>query len=84
MLPVHKLVHVPSARIKKVKKRENLSVGFRTGGDLEMSAPKRNVEESMSKYEERFEAIGLKNIENHFNSVLQQVNLVEKQVWAYI
>ena len=70
MLLVHKLVHVPSARIKKLKKRENLSEDFRTGGDLEKSALKRNVEESMSKYEEGFKAIGLKNIENHFNSVL--------------
>ena len=32
---------------------------------------KRNVEESASKYEEKFKAIGLKNIENHFNNVLQ-------------
>ena len=71
MSPVHKLVHVPSARMKKLKKRETLSEGFRTGGDLEKSALKRNVEESMSKYEERFKAIGLKDIENHFNSVLQ-------------
>ena len=70
-LPVHKLVHAPSARIKKLKKRENLSEGFRTGGNLEKSTLKRNVEESMSKYEERFKAIGFKNIENHFNSVLQ-------------
>ena len=78
MLPVHKLVHVPSARIKKLKKRENLSEGFRTRGDLEKSALKRNVEKSMSKYGERFNAIGLKNIENHFNSVLQASELGRK------
>ena len=78
MLPVHKLVHVPSARIKKLKKRENLSEGFRTGGDLEKSALKRNVEESMSKYGERFKAIGFKPIEDHFNSVLQASELGRK------
>ena len=63
---------------KNWKKRENLSEGFRTGGDLEKSALKRNVEESMSKYGERFKAIGLKNIENHFNSVLQASELGRK------
>ena len=32
----------------------------------------------MSKYRERFKAIGLKNIENHFNSVLQASELGRK------
>ena len=84
VLPVHKLVHVPSARIKKLKKRENLSEGFRTVGDQEKSALKRNVEESMSKYEERFKAIGLKILRIISTVYCKQVNLVEKQVWAYI
>ena len=31
-IPVHKLVHVPSARLKKAKSK--LSDGFKTGSDL--------------------------------------------------
>ena len=75
-LQVHKLVHVPLARIEKLKKRDKLLEGFRTEGDVEKSTLKRNGQESMSKCEERFKAIGLKNISTVY---CKQMNLVEKQ-----
>ena len=78
MLPVHKLVKVPSARLKKVKKGMKPSDGLKTGTDIEKPTLKRDIEAQMQKYDKKFKEIGYKNIEKHFHDVLQRVALAGK------
>ena len=78
MLPVHKLVKVPSARLKKVKKGMKPSDGLKTGTDIEKPTLKRDIEAQMQKYDKTFKEIGYKNIEKHFHDVLQMSDLGRK------
>ena len=79
MLPVHKLVKVPSARLKKVKKGMKPSDGLKTGTDIEKPTLKRDSETQMQKYDKKFKEIGYKNIEKHFqDDVLQMSDLGRK------
>ena len=47
MLPVHKLVKVPSARLKKVNKGMKPYDGLKTGTDIEKPTLKRDIEAQM-------------------------------------
>ena len=58
MLPVHKLVKVPSARLKKVKKGMKPSYGLKTGTDIEKPTLKRYIEAQMQKCDKKFKEIG--------------------------
>ena len=72
MLPVHKLVKVPSARIKKVKSGSKREDGYKTGKDFEPSGLRRNIQQQIKSYQEKFRQTGFSNIEKHFHDVLQK------------
>ena len=69
MLPIHKLVKVASAGLRKVKQSKKFADGFKTGStDVEKSRLKREIELQMASYENKFEA--LKTLKNIFMTSL--------------
>ena len=75
LIPVHKLIHVPSARLRKAK--STLSDSFKTGSDLEKTNIKREVGKVQGKYRLKFQEVGV-DIEKHFHDCLQLSEIGKK------